>query len=113
MVNEKRLLEEFLELVQIDSETKFEGKIAKVLLKKLADLGLEVFEDDSAAITKHEAGNLIAFLKGNVAGADPVMFNAHMDTVSPGVGIKPSVKDGWVVTDGTTILAGDDKAGVA
>ena len=113
MVNEKRLLEEFLELVQIDSETKFEGKIAKVLLKKLTDLGLEVFEDESAAITKHEAGNIIAFLKGNVEGADPIMFNAHMDTVSPGVGIKPSVKDGWIVSDGTTILAGDDKAGLA
>ena len=113
MVNEKRLLEEFLEIIQVDSETKFEGKIVKVLRDKLTELGLEVFEDDTASITKHEAGNLFAFLKGNVEGADALMFNAHMDTVSPGVGIKPSVKDGWVVSDGTTILGGDDKAGVA
>jgi len=113
MINEKRLLEEFLEIVKIDSETKFEGKIAKVLLAKLKDLGFEAFEDDTASITGHEAGNIIAFLKGNVEGAAPLMFNAHMDTVSPGVGINPSVKDGWVVSDGTTILGGDDKAGIA
>ena len=112
MVNEKRLLEEFFEIVQVDSETKFEGKIVKVLRDKLTKLGLEVFEDDTASVTKHEAGNLFGFLKGNVEGADPIMFNAHMDTVSPGVGIKPCVKDGWVVPDGTTILGGDDKAGV-
>ena len=113
MVNEKRLLEEFFEIVQIDSETKFEGKIVKVLRDKLTKLGLEVFEDDTASVTKHEAGNLFGFLKGNVEGADPIMFNAHMDTVTPGVGIKPSVKDGWIVSDGKTILGGDDKAGIA
>jgi tripeptide aminopeptidase len=36
-----------------------------------------------------------------------------MDTVVPGKGVKPSVKDGYVVTDGTTILGADDKAGLA
>lgn len=36
-----------------------------------------------------------------------------MDTVVPGKGIKPSIKDGYVVTDGTTILGADDKAGLA
>jgi tripeptide aminopeptidase len=36
-----------------------------------------------------------------------------MDTVVPGKGIKPSIQDGYVVTDGTTILGADDKAGLA
>jgi tripeptide aminopeptidase len=36
-----------------------------------------------------------------------------MDTVVPGKDIKPSIKDGYVVTDGTTILGADDKAGLA
>ncbi len=31
----------------------------------------------------------------------------------PGNGIKPSVKDGYIVSDGTTILGADDKAGLA
>ena len=36
-----------------------------------------------------------------------------MDTVVPGNGIKPSIKDGYIVSDGTTILGADDKAGLA
>ena len=40
MINQERLLNEFLELVQIDSETKYETEIAKVLKQKFTDLGL-------------------------------------------------------------------------
>ena len=36
-----------------------------------------------------------------------------MDTVVPRNGIKPSIKDGYIVSDGTTILGADDKAGLA
>lgn len=62
MINEERLLQEFLELVQIDSETKYETEIAKVLKGKFSDLGVEVFEDDTTAQTGHGAGNLICTL---------------------------------------------------
>ena len=41
------------------------------------------------------------------------MLSAHMDTVEPGRGIKPEVRGDRVVSDGTTILGGDCKAGVA
>lgn len=51
MINEKRLLDEFLELVQIDSETKHEEKIVEVLKEKFSQLGLKVVEDDSKAVT--------------------------------------------------------------
>ncbi|WP_082233907.1 M20/M25/M40 family metallo-hydrolase [Halobacillus massiliensis] len=112
-INKKRVLEEFLELVQIDSETKDEGNIAKVLTKKFEDLGLEVLEDDAESVTEHGAGNLICSLKGSKEGVDTIYFTSHMDTVVPGKGVKPSVKDGYVVTDGTTILGADDKAGIA
>lgn len=54
MVNEKRLLEEFLELVQIDSETKHEAEICKVLKRKFSDLGVDVKEDDTMDITATE-----------------------------------------------------------
>ena len=36
-----------------------------------------------------------------------------MDTVAPGNGIRPVIKDGIIGTDGSTILAGDDKSGIA
>ncbi|TLS36404.1 M20/M25/M40 family metallo-hydrolase [Pseudalkalibacillus caeni] len=113
MINRERLTDEFLELVQIDSETKHEEKIAKVLKKKFSSLGLNVIEDDAAEKTEHAAGNLICTLEGNKKEADPIYFTSHMDTVVPGNGVKPSIEDGKVVTDGTTILGADDKAGLA
>lgn len=108
-----RLLEEFLELVQIDSETKEEAAIAEVLTNKLEALGFSVVEDDSKERTGHGAGNLVATLEGVKKDAPPIYFTVHMDTVVPGRGIKPEVRDGYVYSDGTTILGADDKAGVA
>lgn len=115
MIKKDRVIDLFLELVQIDSETMQERAIADVLTKKFRDLGLEVLEDDSATVTGHGAGNLIATLKGTEGvKAEPILFTCHMDTVKPGIGIKPQIdKDGWIRSDGTTILGSDDKAGVA
>jgi tripeptide aminopeptidase len=112
LINQERLLNEFLELVQIDSETKNEANIAKVLKEKLIALGFSVKEDDAAAKTGHGANNLIATLPGNAKGPN-ILFSSHMDTVVPGSGVKPVVKDGYVYSDGTTILGADDKAGIA
>jgi tripeptide aminopeptidase len=111
-VNQDRLVEEFLELVQIDSETKNEGKISKVLKQKFSDLGLEVKEDQAKEKTGFGANNLICTLKGT-KNVDSIYFTSHMDTVAPGIGVKPSIKDGYIVTDGTTVLGADDKAGLA
>ena len=37
-----------------------------------------------------------------------------MDTVVPGINIKPQIKeDGYIYSDGSTILGADDKAGLA
>lgn len=113
MINENRLLEEFLELVRIDSETKHEGEIANILKQKFAKLGLEVYEDQTMEQTGHGAGNLICTLKGTNRASDPIYFTSHMDTVVPGKGVKPTIENGYVVTDGTTILGADDKAGIA
>lgn len=109
-----RLIEEFFELVKIDSETKHEEVIAPILIKKLEQLGFSVIEDDSAERTGHGAGNLIATLKGTKADVDAIYFTVHMDTVVPGKGIQPILKeDGYIYSDGTTILGADDKAGIA
>ncbi|GIO39027.1 hypothetical protein J41TS12_38880 [Paenibacillus antibioticophila] len=116
MINKDRVIELFLELVQIDSETRNERRIADVLKEKFTALGLTVTEDDSAGRTGHGAGNLIAMLPANEAGGTriPLLFTCHMDTVAPGEGIKPVIgEDGWIQSDGTTILGADDKAGIA
>jgi tripeptide aminopeptidase len=113
LINHERLLNLFLELVQIDSETKQERQICDVLKEKLLRLGLDVFEDNSAIQTGHGAGNLIATLKGTNRKKPPLLLTAHMDTVSPGRSVKPVLSDGFVKSDGTTILGSDDKAGIA
>lgn len=114
MINKERLIGLFLELVQIDSETGDERYIADVLKQKFTELGLQVKEDDSKSVTGHGAGNLIATLPANETGIEPIFFTCHMDTVTPGKGIKPVIgEDGWIRSDGTTILGSDDKAGLA
>ncbi|MBO7744015.1 M20/M25/M40 family metallo-hydrolase [Paenibacillus sp. MWE-103] len=115
MIDRNRLIAEFMELVQVDSETKNERRICDVLTKKFADLGLSVEEDGAAAITGHGAGNLIVKLQASGAeGAPTIFFTSHMDTVTPGNGIKPRLDDdGYIRSDGTTILGSDDKAGLA
>jgi len=113
MVQRQRLIDELMELVTTDSETGDEREICDLLIGKLLDLGFEVVEDNSAALTGHSAGNLVATLSGTVSEAPVIYFTTHMDTVKPGKGVKPSIQDGYVVSDGTTILGADDKAGIA
>lgn len=112
-VNQERLINEFIDLVQVDSETKFEAEIASVLKLKFKTLGIEVIEDDAKNKTDHQANNLICNLKGNIDNMDTIFFTAHMDTVTPGKNIKPSIENDYIVSDGTTILGADDKAGIA
>ena len=111
-VNQQRLVDEFLELVKIDSQPKDERLIADALISKMQDLGFAVTEDDSGAKIGGSAGNLIGILEGQ-KDAPALLFCAHMDRVHPGLGIKPQVKDGVITSDGTTILAADDVAGIA
>ena len=113
MVNEKRLIESFVELVKIDSVSREEKKIADFLVKKLKDLGLEVIVDQVGEKVKSNSGNIIARLKGNKDKAIPIMFSAHMDTVVPGKKINPLCDGEKIVSDGKTILGADDKAAIA
>lgn len=116
MVQRERLIAEFMELVQIDSETGFEQEISRELRDKFAALGCEVTEDDAREATGHGAGNLFAWLPASpgLESAPALLFTSHMDTVTPGRGVKPRLdEDGYIRSDGTTILGSDDKAGLA
>lgn len=136
------LLERFCRYVQVETTANEESKtypsspgqteLGKLLLSELQAMGLE------ADISEHSI--VTALLPGNVDGAPTICWLAHMDTSpeAPGKGVKPQVVDytggditllngkvipaadlesvkgkKLVVTDGTTLLGGDDKAGVA
>lgn len=110
---QSRLVQEFLELVQINSETGHEELIAPILVEKLQAMGFQVVVDDAHTRNGFGSGNIIATLQGTV-DVEPIYFTVHMDTVTPGNNIKPEIReDGYIYSDGTTILGADDKAGMA
>ena len=116
MINEQRLLDTFLELVQIDSETGHEATIQPFLKSLFESLGLQVVEDEAGQQEGLGANNLICTLAPTQGEETitPIYFTSHMDTVVPGRQVQPQVKaDGYIYSDGTTILGADDKAGLA
>jgi tripeptide aminopeptidase len=114
MINQERLVKEFIEMVKIDSLSNKEGRFAAYLKEKLEELGLETVIDEQAGqAVDSDTGNLLGRLKGNRAEAPKLFFSAHMDTVAPGEGIQPQIREGAIYSNGSTILGGDDKAGIA
>ena len=112
-MSKPRLLNTFLELVEINSESFHEKEIHRFLMQRLQEIGCDVITDNAGSGYQTDApGNIFGFLKGTVK-SKPILLCAHMDTVSPGQGVKPVVKKDRVTSDGTTILGADDKAGLA
>ncbi len=111
MVKRDRIVDEFIELVKIDSLTRQEREMADRLKEKLQSMGLDVYEDDAGEKIGGNSGNLICTLQGE-KNAPPILLMAHMDTVVPGIGKKPVVQGNIIKSDGTTILGGDDVAGI-
>lgn len=112
MADRERIIKEFKELVSIDSPSFGEREMADVLTKKLSDLGFTVTEDKAGKVYGGNAGNLYAYLPGDIEGA-PILLSAHMDTVEPSRHKRAVVKeDGTITSDGTTVLGADDLSGV-
>ncbi len=113
MVDSDRLSRIFCDLVQIDSPSRNEKSVVEYLRELFArEFGAQVFVDDTAEKTGSNTGNLIIKLDGGLKKA-PVFFNAHLDTVEPGTGINVLFQDGCFMSDGSTVLGGDDKAAIA
>lgn len=110
-MNRDRIIDKFLDYVKIYSPSREESEFAKILKDELEDLGFTVYEDNAGEKANSNTGNLIAHLKGD-KDVDPVMFCAHMDTVTPCKDIEPIIEDGIIKSKGNTILSADDKAGI-
>ena len=112
MIDAARLKEEFLELAAISSPSKREGTIARRLEAILKGMGAGVEVDGAGEKIEGNTGNLLARFPGNTPGAPPFLLSGHMDTVGPAERIRPVVEGDVIRTDGTSVLGGDDKAGV-
>lgn len=106
ILNKKRLVNSFLKYVKISSPSGHEANFAQFLKHELELMGLKV--------TKDKAGNLYTYLKGNDKKTEPILLNAHIDTVTHDKRIRPRItSDGYITSHGDTILGADNKAGVA
>lgn len=112
MIDTKRLAERFAKLVKIDSVSREEKAVAAEIRQMALSLGAAVEEDGSATGTGSDTGNLIIRFAGSVA-APPLLLSAHMDTVEPGKGIEPVLRDGVFTSAGNTVLGADDKSAIA
>lgn len=112
MINKERLIETFMDYVKIDSETKNEKAISERIAKDIKDLGFKVYVDNSGEKAESNGNNVYCFLEGT-KDLEPILFSAHMDTVTPGIGIEPYIDGEYIKSKGDTILGGDDKSGIA
>ena len=113
MIREERMTSHLMDIIQIDSPSRKEKDVALRLEEEMKDLGADCFYDDAGDKIGGDVGNLIVRLPGTKKDVPPFFLCSHMDTVSPGEGIKPSVENGVMRSAGTTILGSDDKSGVS
>ena len=112
MINSQRLAETFMSLAAIDSVSRQEARISEEIRTLMVPLAAEIFVDAAGAAVGGDTGNLIIKISGN-RKVPPLLLSAHMDTVQPGIGVKPRFKDGVFTSDGTTVLGADDKSAIA
>jgi tripeptide aminopeptidase len=110
-VERRRLNDLFAELCAIPSPFGRERAVADRIASDLRALGYEVTEDDAAAETGANCGNLLARIPGRSERS--VMLCAHMDTVPHDGVVEPVLVDGGWESAGDTILGADNKAAVA
>lgn len=102
----QRMVKQFMEMVQIDSESGNEARFIDYLLKEFKKIG--------ATARKDAYGNLVAKLPAKKSKSKkPILLSCHADTVQPGKGIRPKLAGGVIRSAGDTILGADDKAGIA
>lgn len=94
----------FIELVTISSPTGQTEEFQRYLEGRLESFGL---------VGGRDAHGNIHYKTRVFDPRRSLLLTTHVDTVSPGEGIVPVVRDGWIRSSGSTILGADPKAGIA
>lgn len=92
----------FETIVKIDSISGEEENLRKFII--------DLIKEKNCFYKVDKKGNLFIKIKGK---NNPLLFVSHLDTVEPGRGIKPIIKNGYYFSDGRTILGADNKVFVA
>ena len=105
---ESHITETLVALAGIPSVSGQEGEVRAWVAEKL-----EKYDVTPSADT---AGNLIVRIPAHPLTRDsepPILLNAHMDRVPPGLAHRPILAHGILRSDGATNLGADDNAGIA
>jgi tripeptide aminopeptidase len=108
----ERLGDDFVRLCEIESPSRDERAVADFVSRELRACGFAIAEDDSAAATGSNTGNLLARIPGP-EGAPTVMLGAHLDTVPLAAPVEVVREHGRFVNRNDGILGADNKAAVA
>ena len=108
----ERLADVFVRLCEIPSPSRDERAVADFVTAELRACGIEVAEDDSAAATGSNAGNLLARIPGP-DGAPTILLCAHIDTVPLTAPVEVLRENGRFTNRNDGILGADNKAAVA
>lgn len=125
----RRAIDLFKEIVKIDSPSTLEQEMANYIANYAKEKwGIEALlceadlsklpAENVARLTDEEKKRkpiqVVVEIPATEEGHKTLLFCSHIDTVMPGNGIVPvEGEDGIITSEGETILASDDKAGVA
>lgn len=97
-----KVVDLFFKLVQIDSPSGKEKNMILFITNWVKKQKLSYQID--------KFGNILVKNEGK---GESILFCVHMDTVEPGRGIKPVIKNGFIKSSGKTILGADNKVAIA
>ncbi len=113
-IDADKLLQTFLEMVRIDSPSGEEDAMREYLIERV-----QPFQSYGITYTVDAGGNLIVDVPAHAACQHDrvLVLSGHMDVVPPCHNIQPVVEsvdgDRLIISDNTTVLGADDKAGLA
>jgi tripeptide aminopeptidase len=108
-MNEKRLIELFLEVVKIDALSGNEKPVADFIKTFLNKFNYNIELDESDKYSKSNTGNLIC----KIGSGGDFVFTSHMDTARSTKNVKPIITDDKITSSGDTVLGVDNRVGVA
>ena len=103
---------DFIRFCEVESPSGRERAMADAVTADLRQIGLEPEEDDSAAETGSDAGNVLGRIAGP-EGSPTILLCAHIDTVPLAAPVEVASEDGLLTNRNEAILGADNKAAVA
>ena len=107
-MNPSRIIEIFLDVIQIDALSGNEKPVADYIKSFLSRYKIDFVEDKASQYTGSNTGNLIC----EIGSGGNFVLLSHMDTARPTKKVNPIVLKDRIISSGDTILGADNRAGI-